>query len=753
MEQNSNQTAPNVPEKKNGFFSGLMFSVKSLGWLLYTALTIVLSTLMVMVITGCIVACVLSVYVLNMVDKTTEIDLRNIDLSYTTIMYAKNAETGEYEELDRMQASENREWVDIDQIPQIMIDATIAAEDKRFETHQGVDWQRTVFAFLNYFFHIKDNTQGGSTITQQLIKNVTSDNAVRLDRKVREIFRALSLEKNYSKAEIMEAYLNVIPFGHNTNGVQAAANYYFDKDVSELNLAECCALLSMTNSPTKYNIKTEKGAQNNAEHREYILGVMMEIEKITEAQYQAALRTPVVAVNKTSAGSTGSIYNSWFVDHVINEVRDDLMEEYNYTAAQAMNLLNNGGLRIYTTVDTNIQSILEDIYSDPDNFPEVKYDVRPQSGMIILNYTGEIVGVVGGIGEKEGNRLFNRATMAKRQVGSTIKPISPYAMAFESDLITFSTIVPDEPVFTVEDDGWEYDYPTNFDETYKGDITVEEALHRSKNTVAVYLTNILGPERCYNFLTNKLHVSTLVGEGELNDVGLAPMSLGALTTGMTMLELAGAYQIYGNGGLYYKPHSYTVVEDSEGNVILENDIVPERAVSPETATIINKLMQGVVSASDGSGRAANFDGMQVAGKTGTTSSNVDLLFVGLTPYYVGAVYLGYDEPERIQYIQYSSTVTWRNVMSRVHENLEYAEFEEWGNVVSKTYCKISGDLATDACTETGTGWYKKSNIPGYCVECVGGGSIDSGDVSGDTGVGGQGHIPSPFSDIGIDEQD
>ncbi|MBE6883098.1 MAG: hypothetical protein E7487_00680 [Ruminococcaceae bacterium] len=716
MKQNLNKTAPATG--KGTFWSGILFSLKSVGWLLYTALTVVLSTLMVLVITGCIVASVLSVYILNMIDDTTEIDLRNIDLSYTTIMYAEDKETGEFAEIHRMQANENREWVDLDEIPQIMIDATIAAEDKRFETHQGVDWQRTIFAFANYFLDLSGKTEGASTITQQLIKNITDDKAVRLDRKVREIFRALSLEKNYSKDEIMEAYLNVIPFGNNTNGVQAAADFYFGKDVGELNLAECCSLLAMTNSPSKYNLKTEKGALENANRREYILNEMVELEKITDAQRQAALRTKVTAVSKTSNNASGSVYNNWFVDHVIEEVKADLMAEYNYTGVEAMNLLNNGGLRIYTTVDNEIQSILEEIYANPDNFPEVKYDVRPQSGMIILNYNGEIVAVVGGIGEKEGNRLFNRATMAKRQVGSTIKPISPYAVAFESDLITYSTIMSDEPVFTVEDDGWENDYPSNFDEKYIGDITVAEALHRSKNTVAVYLANVLGAQRCFNFLTNKLHITTLYGEGEFNDVDLGPMALGALTEGMTMLELAGAYQIYGNGGLYYKPHAYTVVKDSEGNVILENETIPERAVSPETATLINKLMYGVVNAPEGSGRAARFDGMQIVGKTGTTSNNVDLLFVGLTPYYVGAVYLGYDEPERIEYVQYSSTLTWKMVMERIHENLEYAEFDTWGNIVSETYCKLSGDLATEHCESTGTGWYKKSNVPGYCVECL-----------------------------------
>ncbi|MBQ9938716.1 MAG: transglycosylase domain-containing protein [Oscillospiraceae bacterium] len=708
----------NTPAAKKTFWSGILFTFKSVGWLLYTALTVVLSTLMVIVITCCIVASVLSVYILNMVDDTTEIDLRNIDLSYTTIMYAEDKETDEYVEIHRMQANENREWVDLDDIPEIMINATIAAEDKRFETHQGVDWQRTVYSFLNYFLGLSEKQQGGSTITQQLIKNITDDRAVRLDRKVREIFRALSLEKNYSKDEIMEAYLNVIPFGNNTNGVQAAADFYFDKDVSELNLAECCSLLAMTNSPSKYNLKTSKGAHENFDRRKYILNEMLELEMIDYEEYRSALITKVEAVTTTSTNAGGSVYNSWFVDHAIEEVKADLMEEYGYTGAEAMNLLNNGGLRIYTTVDTDIQNILEEIYANPDNFPDVKYDVRPQSGMIIMDYTGSIQGVVGGIGEKEGNRLFNRATMAKRQVGSTIKPISPYAMAFESDLITYSTIMSDEPVFTAEEDGWENDYPSNFDEKYIGDITVAEALHRSKNTIAVYLANVISPQRCFNFLTNKLHITTLHGQGEFNDVDLGPMALGALTDGMTMLELAGAYQIYGNGGLYYEPHAYTVVKDSDGNVILENDIIPERAVSPETATIINKLMQGVVSAPEGSGRAANFETMQIAGKTGTTSNNVDLLFVGLTPYYVGAVYLGYDEPERIEYVQYSSTLTWKMVMQRVHEGLEYAEFDVWGNVEEHTYCKLSGDLATETCEETATGWYKKSNVPGYCVECL-----------------------------------
>lgn len=684
---------------------------------------LLMSIFVVGIITACVVVAVMAVYVFNMIGDAEVVDLRNLELSYTTIMYAENIYGDEtdpadivsmdgvdYIEMHRMQADENRVWVDIEDMPDYLIKAAVACEDKRFYSHQGVDWQSTVYSFVKYCFG--DSMRGASTIPQQLIKNVTKDNAVRIDRKIREIVRALALVKNYTKDEILEAYLNVIPLGNNTNGVQAAALYYFDKDVSELTLAECAALVSITQNPSKFHLASEKTAENNISRRTYTLNTMLELGYISQEEYDEAIAQEIVPLTNKIVDDSSNPYQSWFVDHVINEVRDDLMEEYGYTAAEAITFINNAGLRIYTTVDLDIQEHLEEKYLDDSTFPEVGNETKPQSGMVILDYSGALKAVVGARGEKEGNRTFNRATMAKRHIGSTIKPISAYGVAFEQDLITYSSIFDDSPVFKYGENGWNRaDFPVNYYESYYGPITVERALAISANTVPVRLVNALTPQRCYDFLTQKLHISTLVD----SDIDIAPMSLGSFTHGATMLELAAAYQIFGNGGVYHAPHSYTKVYDFNGNLILEKDYAPEQAMSSESATIINRLMWQVVNGSNGSGRTAKLSSMPTVGKTGTSSNNYDLLFVGLTPYYVGALYYGYDIWERVDYIKYPSTLIWKNVMEGIHADLPYKDFELDESVLTLEFCNDTGDLATEECKNVRTGYYKSWNTPSYCT--------------------------------------
>ena len=456
---------------------------------------------------------------------------------------------------------------------------------------------------------------------------------------------------------------------------------------------------------------------------------MKKLGYITQEEKDTLKATPIVTSKGQASNKKASKYQSWFIDYVIDDVINGLMDEYGWDKETASKELYSGGYRIYATVDNRIQSAVEEYYENPENFPHVKNEVQPDSAFVILNYDGEIVAIVGGKGEKQGSRLFNIAASGKRHIGSTIKPISSYALAIENDLITYSTVICDEPVYkageTYQGTTFKNDWPVNYYPGYKGNVTVDEAVQRSINTIPVKLVTMLSPRTVFDFLTQKLHISTLVDTGENNDVAVAPMALGSLTVGITPLELAGAYQMIGNGGLYIKPHSYTEVLDSDGAVVLKADTAPERVVSAETATILNKLCQRVTSGPHGTGTAANLSayGIKTAGKTGSASDNTDLWFVGMTPEYLGVVWLGYSESmKEIYYSSYPTPIIWKGVMQKIVPYMDAsADFPVSQNVVQKTYCKRSGDIATEACTDTATGWYKKDNVPGNCTECYGGG--------------------------------
>ncbi|MBQ5667024.1 MAG: transglycosylase domain-containing protein, partial [Oscillospiraceae bacterium] len=609
-----------------------------------------------------------------------------------------------------------------DQFPDYLIDTVVAAEDKRFWHHQGVDFARTIQATTDFL--TGSDSGGGSTITQQLIKNVTGANEVRIDRKVKEIFNALALEKKYSKQQILEAYLNVIALGYNTRGVQAAANMYYDKDISELTIEECAGLISITNNPSIF--EPFGHPENNKERRRYIYGEMMEMGYIDRTEYDSLCESDIVTSKGQVTGKTSGKYTSWFIDYVIDDVIDDLMDEYGWDKKTAQYNLYNNGYRIYATVDNRIQKIVEDYYENPEGFPKVRNSEQPDSAFVVLNYQGEVVAIVGGKGEKTGSRLFNIAAHGKRHIGSTIKPISSYALAIENDLITFSSVITDEPIYkageTIGSTTFKADWPINYFEGYMGDVTVRTAVARSINTIPVKLVTFMTPRTVFDFLTQKLHITTLVETGANNDVAVAPMALGSFTKGVPPIELAGAYQMIGNGGLYIEPHSYTKVLDSEGAVILTANTAPERVISAETSMILNKLCQEVVYGANGTANpTAQIPGYTVAGKTGSASDNTDLWFVGMTPQYLGVCWLGFKETmTAINYSQYPTPIIWQAIMKKVMATEDpNVKFPESSNVVSATYCLASGDLAGPSCAETGIGWYKKTNLPGNCTKCYG----------------------------------
>jgi len=674
-----------------------------------TLLTLFLiGVLTICLVIGGVVFIVLS----NFDSEEYKLEIDKEALNYTSIVYGIN-EDGEYEECERIWAGENRIWVDYEKIPQNMKDAVVAVEDRRFRDHDGVDWGRTIYAFLNMFLNFYKTEFGASTITQQLVKNLTGANQHSITRKINEILTAVNLEKEKSKDEILEAYLNVMPLDQNLNGVQAASKAYFNKDVSELTLAECACLAAITQHPTKYGpFRTDN---KNKERRDMILGMMLDQEYITQEEHDAAIKEEIVFTKEEFKQEVNS-YQSYYVDQVIVDIVNDLVENKGYTRSYAKEVVNYQGIKIYTPMDINMQEKLEYEFESMNAFPKVNGAVAPQSAMAIIGLDGRVQALVGGLGEKEGDLLFNRATSALRQPGSTMKPISIYGLSIEKGLINWSTIMSDKKIEL--SDGTVF---SNYYNGYLGKMPIEYALQRSVNTIPVQLSQTLTPRESFNFLTNKLGVTSLVsskkvGTNVLSDINISPMSLGGLTDGISPLELAAAYQIFANGGYYNKPVTYLKVEDSEGNVILENKSDPERVISEETAVIMNKMLQRVCTGKYGTGTAAQLKNMPVGGKTGTTNDKKDIWFVGLTPYNVSAIWYGYDTPKNLTGIPVSTPRLWKNIMSNVMADKEEKEFIDSENVIECTYCLKTGKLASGNCKDTEIGYYHKDKLPEICTK-------------------------------------
>lgn len=700
---------------------------------------VLLSVLMVIVILCCIGGCVVTVWVLDALNNDQQ--MLNLDaqkLKYTTVFFADDGTT----ELGRAYDPDegNRIWMNYKDMPNYLVNCVISVEDKRFREHSGVDFLTTTKAGINAVLQkvglsglYGGSTPGASTITQQVVRNITGDRSVNAARKLREIFRALNLEKYYTKDQIMEAYLNLASFSRNCSGIESAANVFFGKHASELTVAECATIIGTTKNPTQYDPYTNFDA--NQERKSYILGLMKDQGYLTQEEYDAAMAQEIKLSN---SGNPNATIQSWFMDYVTEEVCNDLASQLNITTDEAYAKLISGGYQVYTTCDPKVQSNLESVYSDLGNFPKVLNKEYPQSAFIITDLGGAVKGIVGSDRPKEGNRVWNRACDTTRQPGSTIKPISSYALSFEKNLITYSSVLEDRqlaiPTNDAQNSTW---MPKNYYSGFKGYVTVQYAIMRSINTIPVQLTQALGTDTSYNFLKNTLKIDSLTKA----DDALSPMALGSLTNGVTPLKMAGAFQMFGNGGNRTEPYGYTRVLDSSGNVVLETDTTPTRVISEETATILNKLLQTVTSSSGTGAYAALSSGIPVAGKTGTTDDDVDQWFIGVTPYYVGVCWLGYDSryqtdangntiyangkpaPNSIRYASgagYPPPILWKTVMNKVHQGVSGKSFPVSGNVVEMTYCTDTGMIAGSGCTHTATGWYKADNVPPTCTYHNGG---------------------------------
>ena len=621
--------------------------------------------LLIGVVTALIFVCIFAFYVKTCITPSLDIDLNDFTLNQSSIIYYKDS-NGDYQKLTTVKSSENRIWIDGDQIPQHMKDALVAIEDKRFYTHKGVDWFRTAHAALNMF--TGGSTFGGSTITQQLIKNLTQQDDITVQRKLLEIFQALDLEKNYDKDEILEYYLNAVYFGEGCYGVQTAAQTYFGKDAKDLSVAEAASIVGITNLPTYYD--PFYSVENNKERQENVLREMYKQGYLkTKAEYEEAKNEELDFVRGENSPSSSNVY-SYYEEVVLSDVIGDLAKAKGISRNAASQLVHNAGYEIYACIDKDIQAKVDAIYTDPEQLPKTYGSTKSQlqSAIVIIDQaTGEIKALRGGTGDKTINYGLNRATGTTRPPGSSIKPIAVYGPAVEYGLISPSTLVldKDEKHVQLTHTSW---YPKNSPNSYDGIITITTALQKSKNTVAAQIVDKLTPSASLEFLRSRLGVTSLID----SDADYAAMALGEPHYGITVREMAQAYTALANDGVFTYSRTYTMVKDRSGKIILDNQPQTIQAFSQNTARTMTYMLNN--AATYGTGHESRLSNMPVAGKTGTTSANRDRWFCGYTPYYTCAVWTGYDTPETMAFSGNPATQIWQKVMSAVHADLPRKEF-------------------------------------------------------------------------------
>ena len=577
--------------------------------------------------------------------------------------------------------------------------------------------------------------------------------ADKMERKIQEQYLAIQLEKVEDKDWILENYLNTINLGQNTLGVQAASQRYFNKDVSELTLSECAVIAGITQNPSRYNPVSNPDA--NAERRTKVLNNMLDQGYIDQAAYDTAMADNVYdRIQIVDSETASDNINSYFVDALTEQVIDDLMEVKGYTETQAYKALYEGGLTIYSTQDPSIQQICDEEVNNADNYgsetkyscsyrltiqkadgtyqnyseqtmlsyyqsknskynidfdskeavdaaieqykadimedgdmivpngESITYTMQPQASMTVIDQsTGEVKAIVGGRGDKTANKTLNRATDTKRQPGSTFKILSAYAPALDIGGMTLASVQDDAP-YTYSNAA--HTPVNNYDKSYRGFTTIREGITYSINIVAVKTLTDIGVDIGYEYLQN-FGFSTLCDSDRTQ-----ALALGGITNGVTNLELTAAYATIANGGTYTKPRFYTKILDHDGNVLIDNTPQTHTVLKETTAWLLTNAMEDVLT--NGTGRPAHFNGMPQAGKSGTTSSDRDALFAGYTPYYTCVVWGGYDDNAELSYTTYPKTL-WKSVMGRIHENLDYKDFNKPDGITTATVCKKSGKLA------------------------------------------------------------
>ncbi len=631
------------------------------------------------------------------------LEIKDIKETYeATYIYDKNGNQAAV-----LTGSQNilREYVSISVIKRTYIDdAFIAIEDERFETHNGIDPKRIANSVGNVFLSFGTDTHGASTITQQVVKMMSGADDRSAQRKIQEWERAIDLEKQLSKDQIMELFVNMVPMGGQYVGVQSAAKAYFGKDISQLDLAECAFLAGIPNLPSIYNPATEYGKRNALRRMRITLSKMLEIGKITEEEYQDALNRELV-FKKTEQETGSSTVNSYFIDAVINEVINQLITQRGYSRELANVAVFQHGLTIETTLDPEIQRMAEASFQKKELF-STNYDALPESPQIpqaaitvISNQPdsfGQIVAMVGGFGEKKKNLVFNRATQAYRQPGSSIKPVLVYAPALDTGLVTAATVLVDE-VKNLDPRNPGRSWPRNSGGGYNGPVTIRRALRQSLNTIAVEVyTQIMNPSIGLSYMK---HMGV-----DRTDEPQPAGALGAFAWGMNSVEMAGMFTALANHGIFTQPYLYTRVLDADGNVLLEHKPRIEQVFSTETADLVTNLLVDAARNASWIRPFVSIGNQPVAGKTGTSDERIDRWFCGYTPYYTAAVWYGFDNANGRRTEINSSDVAspikiWRDVMFQIHENLEVKQFTMSDKLVSRRVCAESGMLPTEYCPE------------------------------------------------------
>lgn len=714
---------------------------------------------MIVAICGFVFVGVLGDYLQEDILPMADFSFDDHELEQNSSMYYID-NNGQIQEYQRIFATTSSSWANIEDIPEDMIHAAIAIEDHRFYEHQGVDWITTIKACARMFFG--DDSVGGSSITQQLIKNVllTEDQSaddVTVQRKVLEIFRAVQVEKKYSKDDIMELYLNFIYLGQGCRGVRSAAAAYYGKELESLTTAECASIISITNSPTWYD--PYQNPENNKERKEDVLWAMREYGWLEEEEYQAALDQELVLkygidlpdtmafCEEEACGYKGIVSSlkfenekyfcpdcgaeipvtesksqsnySWFADTVLEDVAKALAEQNNMTwnsatKAMCMQQIQKGGYHIYTTIDVEVQEQVDKIYTDLTQIPEARSGQQLQSAIVVIdNSTGDIVAMAGGVGEKTGFDDWNRATDSDLQSGSSIKPLSIYAPGFEQGTLTPATVVKDLPL-TYSNGHW----PRNDNYKYSYSRTILSAVIDSVNAVAANSLEMIGLNYGYDYAKNKFGLSTLVDEYvdangvTHSDNAYAPLAMGAQTWGVSVRDMAGAYATFANDGIRRDERTFTKVYDSEGNLILDNTQNQEQILGEKAINYMNYCL--VRATTGGTGHEADLRGMTVAGKTGSTSGFKDRWYCGFTGYYTAAIWTGFDEPEEIRGISGNPAAQlFKKVMAPLHEGKARIPLYDSSKFQTVRICLDSGLIATEACEHDARGLDRISTVVVY----------------------------------------
>ena len=686
-----------------------------IGWIFLTLFTLCV----VGVLTFYLFFQIFMQYVNTTVVPDVGVTVEELAMSEASTIYVQNNATGAWEVYETLFSSDgNRRIIEYKDLPEHLIQALVDIEDHRFWEHGGVDWYSTASAMVQTL--TGGNTRGGSTITQQLLRNITGDSDVTVQRKVREIFRALEFEKSHTKEEIITLYFNRISFGFQFDGVATAAEGYFGKNVSELSLAESASLVAIINNPSLYDpfydhtyyverndeMVYRTTRELNKERQEIILDRMLELGHISEAECAAAKAETLLFTDSeeykalhageedSSVESSGNVYST-FTDAVIEDAIELLQEARGCDASTASSLLFSGGYHIYTTLDPDIQKIVDSVYQDPSNFERPSASGQPLGSAITITdpYTGDVVAMAGGVGEKTVSRAQNLAR-TRQPCGSAIKPVSVYAPAIENNVVTPATVFDDYPV-RINDYGTG-GFPTNSPSRYAGMLTVYSGLQQSKNTITVRTLDLLGTETSFYFMENNLGFDL-----DAADNAVSPLAMGGLTYGVTTEEMAAAFGAFVNSGIYTAPRTITEIRANDNEtVIVDNSSKSTVAMKETTAYLINQILRGVVTG--GTGSSANFSGMTIAGKTGTTNNMFERYFVGYTPYYVAAVWTGYVERDETIPGNNPAVEIWKKVMEPIHANLEDKSFfDQPEGITSVTVCADCGLKPCDLCSQSG----------------------------------------------------